>query len=173
MKLAPQSFEDLVKLLGVVAAIIGVIWTIVEWSSNQRALQEHRRVEAQKPFLDQQLKLYAETVRTTAFLATNWQPGQPSEEWRKARNRFNELYWGELATVENHDVEVCMVKFGRLLDRQGEGSPNGEGLSNALLQQTALKLAGAVRASLDESWGLEVWNANRQPKSQELSCLLE
>lgn len=71
----------------------------------------------------------------------------------KARKRFDELYWGELALVETPEVESQMVKFGRAL----EASPES-------LQDEALSLAHVLRSSLAKSWGIEDWEYTRPSK---------
>lgn len=158
----PRTFDDMLKFLGVLGAISSFVWAVYQWKASQNELRsqrsyeisktlEQRRIEAQKPFLDKQLALYSETIRTTSFLATASQ----SPDWTKARDRFWELYWGELATVENREVSLQVVAFGEALNGQG-----GK-MSNVTLQQQALSLAHAVRQSLDESWGIKVWTSNQ------------
>jgi hypothetical protein len=150
------------KVLAIVGAIASFLWAVYQWRASQNELREQRayeitktseqrRIEAQKPFLDRQLVLYTETIHLTSFLATAAQ----SPEWTKARDRFWELYWGELATVENREVASQMVSFGEALNGQG-----GK-VSDAILQQKALSLAHAVRESLDQSWGIKVWTSNQ------------
>lgn len=158
----PRTFDDLLKLLGILGAIASFLWAVYQWKGSQNELHEQRayeisktsrqrRIEAQRPFLDRQLLLYSETIHITSFLATAAQ----SPEWTKACDRFWELYWGELATVENKEVSSLMVAFGEALNGQGGR------VSGATLQKSALSLAHAVRQSLDQSWGIKVWTSNQ------------
>ena len=62
--------------------------------------------------------------------------------------RFWELYWGELALVEDRRVEGAMKAFGDALIA---------GASADALQRLSLSLAHACRESLAESWGVEQW----------------
>ena len=158
----PRTFDDVLKLLGILGAIASFLWAVYQWRGSQNELyeqrgyeiskrSEQRRIEAQKPFLDRQLLLYSEAIHITSFLATAAQ----SPEWTKARDRFWELYWGELATVENKEVSSQMVAFGDALNGQGGR------VSEVTLKQSALSLAHAVRQSLDQSWGIRVWTSNQ------------
>ena len=105
-----------------------------------------RKIEATRPFLERQLKLYPEAAHVAAILATS----QDGAERASAYKRFWELYWGELALVENQDVEAAMVAFGGALKSQA-ALPELESLS--------LQLARACRRSLDKSWGIHAWTA--------------
>jgi len=105
-------------------------------------LTEARRVESTRPFLEKQLALYGEAALVCARLST-----EPADE--KALARFWELYWGELALVENDDVESAMVSFKNALTI----TPDDE----SSLRECALNLAKACRVSLARSWGVEAW----------------
>lgn len=82
---------------------------------------------------------------------------EDSARRNKAEKRFFELYWGELALVENPGVETAMVRF-----KDGLVS----GASPDQLQQLSLKLAGALRASLADSWGVDLWRRSGVPKPE-------
>jgi hypothetical protein len=118
---------------------------IVQQKAEAERLSATRRIEATKPFLERQLKLYTEASQVVAIIATTSNNAARS----KAVNRFWELYWGELALVENTEVEAAMVAFGEGLKKD---APLGE------LQQLSLTLAHACRFSLDKSWGIHAWS---------------
>ena len=103
-----------------------------------------KRIEAKRPFLDYQLKLYKEATEAAVQLATS----DDAQEISTARKRFYELYWGELALVEDRDVERAMVIFKRALEANGAGDH---------LQQSCLTLAHAFRSSLARSWKVKSW----------------
>jgi hypothetical protein len=103
---------------------------------------EARRVESTRPFLEKQLALYAEAALICARLATS--PGDGN-----ALARFWELYWGELALVENNDVERAMVAFKNALVITPEDED--------ALKDCALNVAKSCRISLARSWGVEAW----------------
>lgn len=137
--------ETLLKWIGALVAVGGLLWGITSFLITSRIQAETRQLEARKPFLDRQLKLYTETTQNATILATSSDP----DELEKARGRFWELYWGELAMVENRGVEAAMVAFGRCLDK---------GCVQKELQPLALDLAHACRDSLAISWGVEDWS---------------
>jgi hypothetical protein len=88
---------------------------------------------------------YRDACNVTASLATARRRGDPEEE--KARARFWQLYWGELAIVEDKEVERAMVAYGRELNRWTEdgSDPPPE------LRRLSLDLAHACRASLQRA----------------------
>lgn len=146
------DFDQTLKILGVLGAILSFGWGVWTWRENaeqeRRAaardaerVAETRRVEATKPFLDRQLTLYTEASQVVAIIATS----DRAPERQKAIERFWRLYWGELALVEDRDVEAAMVAMGTALDASAGRDE---------LRQLSLKLAHACRASLDRSWGI-------------------
>ena len=156
MKILPSSFEELLKvatLVGVVASFFwgGYVWKdksereIAQQRTEAERLSATRRIEATKPFLERQLKLYIEASQVAAVIATTSINAARS----KAVNRFWELYWGELALVENTEVQAAMVAFGGGLNNKA---------SLGELQQLSLTLAHACRFSLDKSWGIHAWS---------------
>jgi hypothetical protein len=77
---------------------------------------------------------------------------------KTAETRFWQLYWGELAMVENGGiktknggVEGAMVRFGEELKKQSR--------SQLALQGLSLDLAHVCRDSLATSWGVQDWRA--------------
>jgi hypothetical protein len=143
------------KILGVLGTVVAFLWGVYTYqdTANKQLERERleseryaetRRIEATKPFLERQLVLYTDAAQAAATLATS---GDEAEK-AKARKRFWELYWGELALVENSDVEAAMVSFGRGLR---EGGDQDE------LQQLSLGLAHACRNSLALSWNVAAW----------------
>lgn len=156
MKILPSSFEELLKVATLVGVVASFFWGVYVWKdksereiAQQRAEAERlsatRRIEATKPFLERQLKLYTEASQVAAVIATTSNNAARS----KAENRFWELYWGELALVENTEVEAAMVAFGGGLNNKA---------SLGELQQLSLTLAHACRFSLDKSWGIHAWS---------------
>jgi hypothetical protein len=138
------SLDAWVKALSLLGAAIAFAWGVIQFVAGQHSQAETRRIEATKPFLERQLKLYTEATQAAATLATSKSP----QEVDAASKRFWNLYWGELALVEDRRVEAAMVQFGRALET-GSASPQ--------LQQASLALAHACRDSLAESWGVSHW----------------
>ena len=161
MRILPSTFDDVLKLIAVLGSLLSFLWGVWTWShSRQKELEnrrtevvrlaEARRIESAKPFLEKQLKLYTEVSQVVSRIATS----DDRAEMGKARKRFWELYWGELALVENADVEKTMVEFGDALSRR---------VSEAELKSLALRVVHACRRSLDKSWGINVWTAPDTP----------
>ena len=139
------SVDGVVKLVTAVVAIAGFLWGIWVWRDNSEKTATTRRIESTQPFLTKQLALYTEATKTAAKIATS----NDAREVAIATKRFWELYWGELALVENDEVEAAMVAYGRALN---QASPN-----QAALTSLSLGLANAIRRSLAQSWGTDAW----------------
>ena len=139
-----ENIDQWVKALSLLGAVVAFAWGVIQFVASQQAQEETRRIEATKPFLERQLKLYTEATQAAATLATS----KNRQELDAATKKFWSLYWGELALVEDKRVEAAMVQFGRALDA---------GSSCHELQKASLDLAHACRDSLAESWGVKQW----------------
>ncbi|MBY0401414.1 hypothetical protein K2X89_14035 [Myxococcota bacterium] len=140
----PKNFDDRIKGLSALGGAIAFCWGVFQFTAGQQAQSETRRIEATRPFLERQLKLYTEATQAAATLSTS----KDSNELDASRKTFWLLYWGELALVEDKKVEAAMVQFGDALRK---------GSTEDLLQEHALTLAHACRDSLAESWGVKEW----------------
>src|ERR1041384_3506291 len=150
-----ESAETLIKWVSVLVAVGGLLWGVTSFLITSRIQAETRQLEARKPFLERPLTLYTQATQNAAILATSSDP----DAIEQARQRFWELYWGELAMVENGGlntkeggVESTMVVFGQCLNKLNKGC------SQAELQPLALRLAHACRDSLAVSWGVQDWS---------------
>lgn len=110
----------------------------------QEAAQSVQKIAASQPFLTLQLKLFQEATETAAFLATT--PDSP--ERARKRERFEQLYWGELALVERGPVESAMVEFRLALEAKASAEE---------LQRLSIGLAHACRDELAKSWNVSHW----------------
>ena len=113
-----------------------------------------RAIDARRPFLNLQQGLYQEATKTAALLAT----ASDAAEVQTAEIRFWQLYWGELALVENGGIktenggiEGAMVQFGNELAMHSRDRTN--------LKLRSLELAHVCRDSLAVSWGVRDWRA--------------
>jgi len=113
----PDNLESWIKALTMAGAAVAFGWGIFQFITTQNAQAETRRIEATRPFLDRQLKLYTEATQAAASLATS----KKNEELVAATERFWSLYWGELALVEDKRVEAAMVQFGGALQQGSAG----------------------------------------------------
>ena len=134
-----------IRIFGGLGIFLGLIWTMITYFDTREIELETRRIEAMKPFLERQLKLYTEVTQIVSLLAIS----PELKELQESEKRFWELYWGELALVENEFVEIAMKDFGDAL----LSATNQENL--AIL---SLRLAHACRRSLAKSWNVEEWN---------------
>jgi hypothetical protein len=107
-----------------------------------------RFLEARKPFLDRQLTLYFETAGITGQLATL---EKDIQKWKDADQRYQELYWSLLSTVENTEVQTAMVNFATALD----GYRTVRTLKSEV-QLRALCLAHAIRDSIRSTWTVQL-----------------
>ena len=146
----PPNLDAWIKALSILGGVVAFGWGVIQFIASQNAQAETRRIEATKPFLERQLKLYTEATLAAATLATS----KKADELDTATRKFWSLYWGELALVEDKRVEAAMVKFGEALDAGSVGQQ---------LQQHSLALAHACRDSLADSWGVKQW---RNPHGQ-------
>lgn len=130
-------------LFGVLlTALIGFL----TWLAGRKRDAEQRLLESRRPFVELRQKLYLEALQAAEVLATP--EAHTLDESAAAKKRFWELYWGELSLVESSDVEVAMVKLGKVLDP----SVNVE-LTEA--QERTYDLAHVLRDSLKATWGIQ------------------
>lgn len=149
----PSNLESWAKVLTLIGGVVAFSWGVYQFMINQRSQSETRRIEATRPFLDRQLKLYTDATQAAATIATS----TSDNEITAARTRFWSLYWGELALVEDNRVEAAMVEFGRAL----EGGSKGKEIAHL-----SLRLARACRDSLAESWGVKQWRNPHDPQAE-------
>nr|WP_315185034.1 hypothetical protein [uncultured Albidiferax sp.] len=139
-----MPLESALKILTAMGAVVVFCWGVYQFDQTQRGQAETRRVEATRPFLDKQLKLYTDATQAASTMATSNSP----EEVVAARSRFFLLFWGELVMVEDRHVESAMVEFRAALNAGKKG---------AELEQLSLRLARACRNSLAVAWGVKQW----------------
>lgn len=151
------DLEKTLKVFALVGAVGSFLWGVFVWRDDRQReresakeeqvrLAEARRIESTKPFLERQLKLYTEATEAASILSTT----NDKVKREKAQERFWQLYWGELAMVENKDVEAAMKHMGDALNSSA---------SQGTLQRLSLDLARACRISLDSSWGINAWTS--------------
>jgi hypothetical protein len=129
--------------VSVIGGVVTFIWGYYQWRERSIENLKARRLAITKPFLEKQLELYSEATRVASQVAMKL-----GKEGDEARARFWELYWGELALVENPEVENAMVEMSEALE---SGAPV------TTLRSKSLRIAHACRQSLDKSWGINAW----------------
>lgn len=143
-KTGVERIEAYSKILLAITALLGFLWGIYQYADTNLKQSETRRIEATAPYLERQLKLYTEATQVASQIATS----TDQVAIAKATTRFWELYWGELALVEDGDVEFKMKAFGEALL---------EKIDQETLKSLSLSLAHACRDSLSKSWGVSAW----------------
>ena len=169
-----KTIETVSKIILALIAVLGFIWGVYKYmDSRERQLERHedalerqaetRRIEATRPYLERQLRLYTEATQVAARIATKgYALGQRDSKASPSASRYHgstfdnavarfwELYWGELALVEDKEVEKAMVEYGQALR---DKAPTEK------LQEKSLALAHACRDSLASSWGVKEWKS--------------
>ncbi|TDJ04805.1 MAG: hypothetical protein E2O67_06160 [Deltaproteobacteria bacterium] len=101
-----------------VIAVITILFGIYQYTDSQeKSLEkefELRKIERQEQAFEEKSALYKETRQILSFLSTNSE--MESTLFESKRNRFWELYWGDLAAVESSEIESLMVRFETLID---------------------------------------------------------
>jgi len=146
------SLARVSQIIAVVAAAAGVLLSMAGFMRAALSDAETHRLAARQPFLNRQLALYVEAVQIGGKLATR---AAGSSEVGQARQRFLELYYGELSLVEDRAVEAAMVKIKRTCMEPGAEC------SQQTLGELVLRLTEACRRSLATSWGVSDWIERR------------
>jgi hypothetical protein len=144
-----QLIRDLAPFGTLLTTIGGAVWVVLRYIRGQRDTYAIRLFESRKPFLELQLKLYVETAQVASKLAV---PSLNPEEWNKSVYRFWELYWSELAVVEDERVSNAMERVGEALGELQKGAPN----ARQLLEACVLDLAHALRDGMQREWGAHI-----------------
>lgn len=187
---------------GATAGIAGAVaWGLKfreEREQHREERNRHLRImlrESQKTFLDRQLQLYFEAVKTVAQLGILTK----GRKFDELKQKFWELYWGELSVVESQDVENKMVVLGEILNaleftrtqpkeaaiEHNKSDRLKELLNNAgasidanltvgeieqrlfdHLQWTTFELAHTMRESLKEGWAVDLPEINATERNR-------
>ncbi len=137
-----SKLELLATTVQVVSVVAGVV--ISALSFNQARLEEAiaREMEAARPFYLLRQQLYTEAIQAAQVLASP--DVHTQDELAQSRQRFRELYIGELSMVEAKEVESQMVALAREID------PGLLKMNDA--QRATYNLAHALRDTFTYSW---------------------
>lgn len=137
--------DKLVRML----PLVTVLLAIASFWFGVFQFYSEREKEFKKPLWEKQLEVYLEATKATATLATfiREKEGESQKEWEKARIRFWQLYYGELAVVEDKKVSQAIVEFGKCLREYKYGE-----CDQKKLVTISLNLAQLCRDSVGESW---------------------
>ena len=164
----PNRSPPLKSWLPVLTVVIGALWGLYTYLSHETeaaqtlTLQAQkdaktREIESRRPFLKKQLALYFETAVVIGKMVTIT---PDVEEWSGVERRFWELYWSELAMVEDKTVEAAMVQFSKYLydytaNYKTVASKNPARLDELRrpLYGASLEIAHAIKTSIAVEWG--------------------
>lgn len=156
----PQyRIELFIKIAGPLLVLAGLVFGVVEFRNTVKTDRDNRNAqytqtlaeaqrEAKKPFYEQQLALYLEATNVTSRISI---PLSESDK-KAAIVRFRQLYWGQLALVENREVAQAMIDFKEVL----ENTELSEKAMKVQLKRKTINLARKCRDSLKESWDIKL-----------------
>ncbi len=148
-----RKWDIIIKgIITPIIAVITVLFGIYQYTdSQQKSLEKEyqlKKIERQERAFEEKAQLYKETRQVLSFLSTN--NDFESTIFESKKNRFWELYWGDLAAVESRKIEAIMVRFGNILTKL----VNSEGLERKALQeeleQISLLLSRQTKTELNE-----------------------
>jgi hypothetical protein len=173
--LSPKATAMLALIQGLLPALVAIcggLWVVFTYLDNQKTAEGQRLenqkelqkqqsfqaerenrtrlIEARKGFADAQLKLYLETANVVGKLVSS------DGDWEANFRRYEELYWTELSMVESRGVKEAMQRFA---EKVREINPKRLSASPAdfeELKQRSYMLALALKASLEESWDVNL-----------------
>ena len=102
-----------------------------------------RNKEFRQAFWQKQFDVYVRATRAAAKIAIAPDIASAKSE----RDEFWVLYLGELSILENNDVRIAMINFGKQLTAFEDGKRNIDAL-----EDLSYKLARACRESLKKTW---------------------
>lgn len=156
------SLARYLPLLTTLIAVAGFLFGIYQFKNQQaerlRAEQlqyqkenEDKEREFKKALWEKQLTYYLEAAQAAATLASVSSDDKESRaEWVKARVRFWQLYYGELAVIEDRNVSAALKAYGLCL-REYEFLDKKCGQNR--LKERARALAQECRSAVAKSWG--------------------
>lgn len=128
-----------------VVALIAVLVGVLQYRASKRE-------EFRKRFWEEQYALYSKAVNAAATIAA----AHDLDSVQPAREEFWCLYWGSLSMIEDRNVEVAMVNFGKKLcefEKRGRLLDNPAcGAVPTDLRVAAYDLAHSMRESLARTW---------------------
>lgn len=181
-----RKWDIIFKWLGLAGAIFAAMWTAYTYRQSRATDLQHDKeireenkkshTKDQNSFIFQhQASLYFDAANSAAILALGFDPNgrdkgvENATSLATARQKFEELYWGDLVIVEDRRIEMAMVAFRECLLKKGveckrpEISQDSKPISKEvlselgepILQNLSLELAACMRSSLQDERGIE------------------
>jgi hypothetical protein len=166
------SPKDIVSTgVGLLVGLIAGVWSVythfeqgkAEREQSAAALQIQIKLaefESQRPFYQRQLDYFGDAARAAAQVATL----ADGEKRESAKQRFWELYWGELGIVEKGEFAHAMVQFGEALRAEKDGQPVA--VHSGGMTEAAYAIAKAARSEIADAWRVDLppGQAHRGPQ---------
>lgn len=158
-----SKIDGPVKLINGLAIVIGIFITITQYMSNSRHQREEAAKDYQKTFFQQQMTIYAEAVNESSILATT---DTTTVDYRTARSKFLQLFWGRMSMFEDQCMEQKMIEFRSLMIKfeNSDYSPvkftdpcsltscNYDTVTQVTLKYASLRLANQSRIHTINTW---------------------
>jgi len=161
------DWDKITKRVSVLAILGSAVWTLIIYLGDR-----HKEVNAF--VFQQQTTLYLDAARSAATLATS----KNDTKLKDARERFDQLFYGELVVVEDRRVELAMISFRRCLVMNNKECDRVETNQYqqpiapvklaipAQLDNLSLELAACIRSALQQDRKIQFGNV----KNAETSC---
>lgn len=153
----------LTTLLAVAGFVFGVYQFRAQQAERLRADSVAREREFKKALWDRQLGYYLEAAQAASTLASFNENDEKEiqPERTKARLRFWQLYYGELAVIEDPNVSRAMVEYGRCLREYDLHL-----CDQSDLKKRARALAQEFRNAVSRSWDEPLGQVGRSVEQQ-------
>ncbi|MBW2741287.1 MAG: hypothetical protein JRE64_21145 [Deltaproteobacteria bacterium] len=131
-----KTWELTLKTLALVGVLVGAIWGYFTYIDTKEK-------EFYTFYWNKKLELFLETSKATSQMATT----ESLDEFRQARSKYWELFFGRLSLVEGDPVKKAMQVFALLVPSESEPK-----LPRKELKQPAYILTIALKKELLRSW---------------------
>jgi len=159
--------EMFIKIFAPILTLTGILVGVWQFNKGQEELQKRELVqrkfelkkmlignqfEALTKFKELQATKYKEATETISSII--YTDDYESEEFKESLKKFWQLYWVELAAVEDSLVEAKMVDLGNFMERlQAKKFKNITQREKTILYDHGLEVAHAIKES-SKSWEL-------------------
>ena len=148
-----RKWDIIIKgIITPIIAVITVLFGIYQYTdSQQKSLEREyqlKKIDRQEQAFEEKVALYKETRQILSFLSTYNE--FESALFESKKNRFWELYWGDLAAVESREIESIMVRFGQLLTKLENGNKIEKKAIQQDLKQISLSFSHQTKQELNE-----------------------
>jgi hypothetical protein len=148
-------WDSFCKVIGLIGLLLGGVWTVGTYLDNKATadtLADHNRLEAartasreaRKPFLDKKLELYTQAAKIVATIGT-----ADTNTRQEAVKEFWVLHWGDLAIVEDSDVQASMEDVAKCLRQRPQ-------CNAAQIRTLGKALTRDLKKSISRDWDVSL-----------------